>query len=87
MSLSDLIKPHIRRPGSLRTGQADGRNSSVSSGFVNSIKLASNENPLGASPKAVEAMREAASWEKSIVIPTGQASLSECKLASRLGCG
>ena len=26
------------------------------------IKIASNENPLGPSPKAVEAMKEAAEW-------------------------
>ncbi len=47
------------------------------------IKLASNENPLGPSPKALEAMRAALS--QIHLYPDGSAFLLKRKLAERLG--
>ncbi len=49
------------------------------------IKLASNENPLGASPKAVEAIKRAA--ENVYLYPDGNAYYLKKKLSSRLGVG
>jgi histidinol-phosphate aminotransferase len=48
------------------------------------IKLASNENPLGASPKAVEAMR--AAIESAHLYPDGGGFLLRHALAKQLGC-
>ncbi|MBD3671153.1 MAG: histidinol-phosphate transaminase [Gammaproteobacteria bacterium] len=52
-------------------------------GVKNAAKLASNENPLGPSPMAVEAMREAAKdvW----LYPDGNGFELKTKLAQRLG--
>lgn len=49
------------------------------------VKLASNENPLGPSPKAVEAVRRAA--ERMHVYPDGAAYTLKSALAERLGVG
>lgn len=52
---------------------------------IKAIKLASNENPLGPSPKAVEAIKEAAS--KVHRYPDGACYYLRKKLASFLGVG
>ena len=49
------------------------------------VKLASNENPLGPSPKAVAAVREAA--ERMHVYPDGAAYTLRMKIAERFGVG
>ncbi|MAG33415.1 MAG: histidinol-phosphate transaminase [Deltaproteobacteria bacterium] len=59
MSLVDRIKPHIRDLSPYEPGKPM-EELERELGISDSIKLASNENPLGPSPKAVEAMREAA---------------------------
>jgi histidinol-phosphate aminotransferase len=56
--LSDLVPEHIRALGSYTPGKPV-RQAERESG-VRCIKLASNENPFGPSPKAVEAIRQAA---------------------------
>jgi histidinol-phosphate aminotransferase len=48
------------------------------------IKLASNENPLGPSPKALEAMRHALDWAH--VYPDGGAFYLREALAEKIGC-
>jgi histidinol-phosphate aminotransferase len=48
------------------------------------IKLASNENPLGPSPKAVAAMR--AAMDSAQLYPDGGGSFLRDELAARLGC-
>src|SRR6185295_4426426 len=52
-------------------------------GTTNIIKLASNENPFGPSPQAIEAMQRALadSW----LYPDGSGHLLKQKLASKLG--
>src|SRR5215472_7127775 len=58
MSILDLIPEHIRRIGAYVPGKLI-RQAQRESG-VAMIKMASNENPLGPSPLALEAMRAAA---------------------------
>ena len=52
-------------------------------GLERVVKLASNENPLGPSPKAVEAVREAAG--RMHVYPDGAAYALKAKLAAKFG--
>ncbi|WP_088102200.1 histidinol-phosphate transaminase [Halalkalibacter urbisdiaboli] len=52
-------------------------------GLSKVIKLASNENPFGASPKAAEAIRQAAS--ETAIYPDGYAAFLREKVASKLG--
>jgi len=59
MALKDLIKPHIRDLAPYVPGKPM-EELERELGISHSIKLASNENPLGPSPKAVEAIRAAA---------------------------
>ena len=54
----DLVPPHIRALSSYRPGKPI-REAERESG-VPCVKMASNENPLGPSPAAIEAMRQAA---------------------------
>ena len=54
-------------------------------GIEGCIKLASNENPLGPSPRAMEAVREAAS--KLHYYPDGGAYYLKRALSDRLGVG
>jgi histidinol-phosphate aminotransferase len=54
-------------------------------GLASVIKLASNENPLGPSPKAVAAIQEAAG--KVSFYPEGAAPTLRCAVAERLGIG
>lgn len=82
MSLSDLIKPHIRDLAPYVPGKPI-EELERELGISNSIKLASNENPLGPSPKAVEAMRNAAAHIHRY--PDGASFALRAKLAKRLG--
>ena len=52
---------------------------------VRAVKLASNENPLGPSPKALRAMRSAA--KQAHLYPDGRCSVLKAKLANRFGLG
>ena len=52
-------------------------------GIANSIKLASNENPLGPSPKAVQAMRD--KLEQLHLYPDGDCFYLKSALANKLG--
>ncbi|HEX5323272.1 MAG TPA: histidinol-phosphate transaminase [Capsulimonadaceae bacterium] len=54
-------------------------------GLTSVIKLASNENPLGPSPKAVAAIQEAA--KKVAFYPEGAAPTLRCAISERLGVG
>jgi histidinol-phosphate aminotransferase len=81
MSLIDLIKPHIRDLAPYEPGKPM-EEVERELGIRDSIKLASNENPLGPSPKAVEAMREVAA--KVHRYPDGASFALRAKLAERL---
>jgi histidinol-phosphate aminotransferase len=59
MGLKELIKPHIRDLAPYQPGKPM-EELERELGITQSIKLASNENPLGPSPKAIEAIRAAA---------------------------
>jgi len=59
MSLVDLINPHIRDLAPYKPGKPL-EELERELGIRESIKLASNENPIGPSPKAVQAIRDAA---------------------------
>ncbi|MGB9608046.1 MAG: pyridoxal phosphate-dependent aminotransferase, partial [bacterium] len=52
-------------------------------GLTNVVKLASNENPLGPSPLAIEALRR--SIEKINYYPDGNCAILREKLSQRLG--
>lgn len=54
-------------------------------GIKNIVKLASNENPLGPSPKAIEAMKAAA--EKVALYPDGNCFALKNAVAKHLGVG
>jgi histidinol-phosphate aminotransferase len=82
MSIIDLIKPHIRDLAPYSPGKPM-EELERELGITNSIKLASNENPLGPSPRAVEAMREAAAEIHRY--PDGASFALRAKLADRLG--
>ena len=55
MTIRDLVKPHIRDLAPYQPGKPMAE-LERELGISDSIKLASNENPLGPSPKAVEAI-------------------------------
>ena len=82
MSLVDLIKPHIRELAPYEPGKPI-EQLERELGVRDSIKLASNENPLGPSPKAVEAMRAAAAEIHRY--PDGACFALRARLAERLG--
>jgi histidinol-phosphate aminotransferase len=54
-----LVPEHIRKLGAYKPGKS--RRQAQQESQVNCIKMASNENPFGPSPRAVEAMRTALS--------------------------
>ena len=68
MALSDLVKENIRRLKPYSPGKPI-EEVEREYGITDIVKLASNENPLGPSPKAVEAMRKA--LEKVSLYPDG----------------
>ena len=82
MSVRDLVKPHIRDLAPYKPGKPM-EELERELGISDSIKLASNENPLGPSPKAVEAIREAA--DQIHRYPDGASFELRAKLAARLG--
>jgi histidinol-phosphate aminotransferase len=82
MSLVDLIKPHIRDLAPYEPGKPM-EELERELGIRESIKLASNENPLGASPKAVAAMRQA--LDEVNRYPDGTSFALRSKLSARLG--
>jgi histidinol-phosphate aminotransferase len=82
LSLVDLIKPHIRELSPYVPGKPM-EELERELGIAESIKLASNENPLGASPIAVEAMRQA--LDEVNRYPDGASFALRAKLAERLG--
>ncbi len=82
MSIAELIKPHIRDLAPYVPGKPM-EELERELGISHSIKLASNENPLGPSPKAVEAMREAAGEIHRY--PDGASFALRKKLSGRLG--
>jgi histidinol-phosphate aminotransferase len=82
MSLADRIKPHIRGLAPYQPGKPI-EELERELGIRGSIKLASNENPLGPSPKAVEAMRQMASQIHRY--PDGASFALRAELARRLG--
>ena len=82
MSIADLVKPHIRDLAPYEPGKPI-EELERELGIRDSIKLASNENPLGPSPKAVEAMREAAGEIHRY--PDGASFELRRRLAERLG--
>ena len=84
MSVRDLVKPHIRDLAPYKPGKPM-EELERELGISDSIKLASNENPLGPSPKAVEAIREAA--DQIHRYPDGASFKLRAKLAARLGVG
>ena len=59
MSIRDLVKPHIRDLAPYKPGKPM-EELERELGISDAVKLASNENPLGPSPKAVEAIRATA---------------------------
>ena len=84
MSLSDKLNPSLRnlpvyQPG--RPIEEVARELGLDAGEV--IKVASNENPLGPSPLAVEAMKTAIT--QSHLYPDGNAFYLKNKLAAKLG--
>ena len=82
MSVEDLVKPHIRDLAPYAPGKPM-EELERELGISRSIKLASNENPLGPSPLAIEAVREAASGVHRY--PDGASFALRSKLANRLG--
>jgi len=82
MSIADLVKPHIRDLAPYVPGKPT-EELERELGISHSIKLASNENPLGPSPKAVEAIRAAAGEIHRY--PDGASFALRSKLAARLG--
>jgi len=84
VSIRDLVKPHIRDLAPYVPGKPM-EQLERELGISDAIKLASNENPLGPSPKAVEAIREAAANVHRY--PDGASFNLRTKLAARLGLG
>jgi histidinol-phosphate aminotransferase len=82
MSLRDRVKEHIRDLAPYVPGKPI-EELERELGVTRSIKLASNENPLGPSPKAVEAIRNAAGEIHRY--PDGASFALRGKLAGRLG--
>lgn len=82
MSVRDLVKPHIRDLAPYKPGKPM-EELERELGITDSIKLASNENPLGPSPRAVEAIRGAAAGIHRY--PDGASFALRGKLAARLG--
>lgn len=84
MSIRDLVKPHIRDLAPYQPGKPmEALEREL--GITDSIKLASNENPLGPSPKAVEAIRKKAAEIHRY--PDGASFALRSALSERLGVG
>ncbi len=79
----DFVPPHIRALSSYRPGKPI-REAERESG-VPCVKMASNENPLGPSPAAVEAMRQAAA--QTNYYPDNESTRLRERLAERYQIG
>jgi histidinol-phosphate aminotransferase len=93
MSVEDRVNAHIRRLAPYQPGKPM-EELERELGIPNSVKLASNENPLGPSPKAVQAIRDACAEIHRY--PDGASFALRAALASKLdvaesqlvfGCG
>ncbi|MGI9592429.1 MAG: histidinol-phosphate transaminase [Myxococcota bacterium] len=84
MALDDLIKPHIRDLQPYQPGKPI-EELERELGISSSVKLASNESPLGPSPKAVAALEQALMDVHRY--PDGASFALRRKLAERLGVG
>jgi histidinol-phosphate aminotransferase len=82
MALRDRINPHILDLSPYQPGKPV-EELERELGITGSIKLASNENPLGPSPKAVAAMRDA--LESVNRYPDGASFALRTAMSSRLG--
>ncbi|MEZ4216833.1 MAG: histidinol-phosphate transaminase [Myxococcota bacterium] len=82
MALRDRINPHILDLAPYEPGKPI-ETLERELGISGSVKLASNENPLGPSPRAVEAMRAAVGGVNRY--PDGASFALRAKLAQRLG--
>jgi histidinol-phosphate aminotransferase len=82
MSLVDLVNPHIRSLAPYEPGKPI-EELERELGIRSSIKLASNENPLGPSPRAIEAMQEALGGTHRY--PDGACFALRSKLSAKLG--
>jgi histidinol-phosphate aminotransferase len=82
MSLADRVKPYIRSLAPYVPGKPI-EELERELGVRGSIKLASNENPLGPSPRAVEAMRRAAAEIHRY--PDGASFALRAALSKKLG--
>ncbi len=82
MSLADRVKPHIKSLAPYVPGKPI-EELERELGIRGSIKLASNENPLGPSPRAVEAMRRAAGEIHRY--PDGASFVLRAALSKKLG--
>jgi len=82
MSIERIVKPHIRALEAYQPGKPI-EELERELGISEAIKLASNENPLGPSPRAVEAVRRAAAGIHRY--PDGASFELRRALARRLG--
>ncbi len=82
MALSDLVNPHIRELAPYEPGKPL-EELERELGVTDSVKLASNENPLGPSPKALAAMQGAVG--EVFRYPDGACFALRAALAPRLG--
>jgi histidinol-phosphate aminotransferase len=82
VTLASRVKPHIRDLRPYQPGKPI-EELERELGVTGSVKLASNENPLGPSPKAVAAAREA--LEGVSRYPDGASFALRARLAERLG--
>jgi histidinol-phosphate aminotransferase len=82
MALADVVKPHIRALEPYRPGKPI-EELERELGIEGAIKLASNESPLGPSPKALAALRGALAGVHRY--PDGASYSLRRKLAGRLG--
>src|SRR6266496_3743622 len=83
-SIWELANPHLRDLAVYQPGkpiEETARELGVESGEIS--KLASNENPLGPSPKAIQAMRVA--LQKAHLYPDGGGFYLRKAVAARLG--
>ncbi len=82
MALGDLVNPHIRELAPYEPGKPL-EELERELGISDSVKLASNENPLGPSPKALAAMQDAVG--EVFRSPDGACFALRAALAPRLG--
>jgi histidinol-phosphate aminotransferase len=82
VSIEELVNPHIRDLSPYVPGKSMGE-LERELGITSSIKLASNENPLGPSPKALAALRDAI--DEVHRYPDGACCALRARLSEKLG--